>query len=273
MSNMARRRQVNGEASPVTYGADPNNGHTWESNSIFGCLCDEGYTGYDCSRRVCDQGDDPMTQEQLSEIQVFRCIDALSAAPIGQTYTSAVSLDAAAVSSHSAAQRRGATSFFRLRFREQTTENIIPSDDVWRLKQALEQLKSIGSVDVTFHNHNSVCAGFPGSIFSVTFRTEGGGSPFPDLHRRSLVLSPPPVRLESQVGVSIDLAMDQVGQSIEGFANRNSTTENSICSDRGLCNERTGICECFRGYTSAGANDLRRACGTIAPHQYLRAKP
>ncbi|EED96545.1 predicted protein, partial [Thalassiosira pseudonana CCMP1335] len=33
----------------------------WEADHWFGCLCDEGYTGYDCSLRTCAEGDDPLT--------------------------------------------------------------------------------------------------------------------------------------------------------------------------------------------------------------------
>jgi hypothetical protein len=33
----------------------------WDSNSIFGCICDYGYSGYDCSFQKCYDGDDPLT--------------------------------------------------------------------------------------------------------------------------------------------------------------------------------------------------------------------
>ena len=31
----------------------------WDSNVIYGCYCDSGWSGYDCSQRVCESGTDP----------------------------------------------------------------------------------------------------------------------------------------------------------------------------------------------------------------------
>lgn len=48
-------------SNAISYGAVPNNPKTWDALKIFGCLCDSGYMGYDCSLRVCPFGDDPDT--------------------------------------------------------------------------------------------------------------------------------------------------------------------------------------------------------------------
>ena len=46
----------------------------WDAEKIHGCICDLGYTGYDCSLRVCPSGDDPLTTSQTDqEVQLFRC--------------------------------------------------------------------------------------------------------------------------------------------------------------------------------------------------------
>uniref|UniRef100_A0A7S1C085 Epidermal growth factor-like domain-containing protein n=1 Tax=Corethron hystrix TaxID=216773 RepID=A0A7S1C085_9STRA len=49
-----------GSPSPQTYGSDPNNAATWDFDRIFGCICDEGWGGYDCSLRLCVTGLDPL---------------------------------------------------------------------------------------------------------------------------------------------------------------------------------------------------------------------
>lgn len=36
----------------------------WDKDKIYGCLCDEGYSGYDCSLRECPVGDDPLLQNR-----------------------------------------------------------------------------------------------------------------------------------------------------------------------------------------------------------------
>ena len=58
----------------------PANGKTfysytnvWDADMIYGCACDEGYTGHDCSIRLCPTGDDPMTSGQVDEVQIVSC--------------------------------------------------------------------------------------------------------------------------------------------------------------------------------------------------------
>jgi hypothetical protein len=51
MAELAVRATDNGDAVNYTYGLDPNNPYTWDAHKIFGCLCDNGYEGYDCSLR------------------------------------------------------------------------------------------------------------------------------------------------------------------------------------------------------------------------------
>jgi len=36
----------------------------WDDFSLMGCACDWGYTGPDCSLRMCPKGDDPLTENQ-----------------------------------------------------------------------------------------------------------------------------------------------------------------------------------------------------------------
>jgi hypothetical protein len=40
---------------------------------IMSCVCDAGYGDYDCSRPLCPHGDDPLTEEQELETQIFQC--------------------------------------------------------------------------------------------------------------------------------------------------------------------------------------------------------
>jgi hypothetical protein len=45
----------------------------WDANMIYGCTCDAGFTGPDCSVWECPSGDDPMTTGQSDDIQLIRC--------------------------------------------------------------------------------------------------------------------------------------------------------------------------------------------------------
>ena len=73
MREMALLATSNGDSDPRLYGSDPNNGNTWDADRIYGCICDEGWTGYDCSERECTYGDDPNTYGQVNEVQLFEC--------------------------------------------------------------------------------------------------------------------------------------------------------------------------------------------------------
>ena len=45
----------------------------WDADRFYGCYCDEGYSGYDCSVRTCPMGDDPLTTSQLNDVQLLEC--------------------------------------------------------------------------------------------------------------------------------------------------------------------------------------------------------
>jgi hypothetical protein len=49
MRQLAHRNKLNGTAFPHEYGTDPFSSSTWDADRIFGCICDEGYYGFDCS--------------------------------------------------------------------------------------------------------------------------------------------------------------------------------------------------------------------------------
>jgi hypothetical protein len=48
-------------------------GDFWDADRVLGCLCDEGWTGFDCSEQTCPYGDDPSSYGQKPEEQLLRC--------------------------------------------------------------------------------------------------------------------------------------------------------------------------------------------------------
>jgi hypothetical protein len=75
MAALAERSKVNDDPFPLTYGSNPNNPATWDSDQMFGCLCSENFEGYNCNLKSCPKGDDPNTQHQLNELQQMSCTD------------------------------------------------------------------------------------------------------------------------------------------------------------------------------------------------------
>lgn len=45
----------------------------WDADKLYGCVCDVGFKGGDCSLRECPRGDDPLTTGQEDEVQVVYC--------------------------------------------------------------------------------------------------------------------------------------------------------------------------------------------------------
>ncbi|KAL7462044.1 hypothetical protein ACHAXS_002443 [Conticribra weissflogii] len=86
MSTLAEKHEVNGVLSPQTYGTDPNNPLTWDKDQINGCLCSDGWEGYDCFLKSCPKGDDPNTQHQSNEVQQLSCTDSDDAGSFQLTF-------------------------------------------------------------------------------------------------------------------------------------------------------------------------------------------
>jgi len=151
MATLARNSKVNGVyPNPrYSYGLTPFNPLTWDAFKIYGCQCDDGYTGYDCSLRTCPFGDDPATANQLSERQVITCRDADLKGNI------------------------------ILRYKEIDSVPFSPTATAAQVRAALEGLPNIGVVAVENYNGNSfdsICTTI-GNQFSVTFKTEHGDVP------------------------------------------------------------------------------------------------
>jgi hypothetical protein len=162
----------NGARTGITYGKIPNYKYTWDYNKVWGCQCDQDYTGYDCSLRLCPKGDDPITGNgngpqdpvQVKEVQTISCM--------------------------------ANSGTFRLRFRNYETVDIPYDSDIYGVEKALEDLQSTGGAtyqgDVTVEvakgdpncNATVCCAhnrtdgtGYYGNTLSIYFISELGNLP------------------------------------------------------------------------------------------------
>lgn len=117
----------------------------WEASNWFGCLCDAGYSGYDCSRRDCPKGDDPLTSSQNNDAQLLECH-----ADIGT---------------------------FTLTYGRQTTLPISVDASVSQVMDAINALSSVDGVAVSWTSGiDRVCVS-SGNLIQVTFLQNFGDLP------------------------------------------------------------------------------------------------
>jgi len=228
MNELAIWDDFNGDATDFTYGTDPNNPHTWDGHRVFGCKCDEGYTGYDCSLRECPRGDDPGTYDDSVEIQVLRCL------------------------------ADGGT--FKLGFRQEVTDEIAWNASSSAVESALENLGTLSDLNVTFVNGTHACNTSGEVYMVVSFDTIHSDLPALKIFTDDLVDD---VNHNGNPGTgSIELAVD--GEQLGGLTSVKGTTENAYCNNRGLCDFTTGTCHCFENWASSnGKGDVgnRGDCG------------
>lgn len=271
MRDLAPYATVNGDAVPVSYGDNPNRASTWDGESVYGCLCDEGFTGYDCSQRTCAWGEDITLREwdasRLNEVQQLTC-RLLTSNP---------------------------STYFRLRFRQAETRPIRPSATAAELRAALEALDTIGSVDVSYglagNGITSACSASPGTRITFSFNTEHG-----DLPPLQVVMDESSRALDGSYASGdgwADTVLEFDGGSpandfrtpftylkgpSSGYASsgvrsqemRKGTSGNEECSGRGICDRANGVCKCFPGFGPSNGNrepGLIEDCGWREPFQ------
>jgi hypothetical protein len=160
-----------------------------------------------------------------------------------------------------------------LTFRQQTTKPISPRSSAKELELLLEELSTIGDVEVDIPGagndpNATVCDeafGYSGPSFNasgqerfvaggfrgvqVRFLTELGDLP--------LLIALPQDPKQRRDGKEV-WAKIAVNETVKG------TKENAECSNRGMCDYSTGECMCMPGFSGSAGNQstgLRRDCG------------
>jgi len=201
----------------------------WDADMIQGCVCNEGWSGFDCSERTCPWGVDPRDTSGKDEVQLLDC------------------------------QCPGTCSgYFTLGYKGKNTARI-PHDATALLVEAeLEKLSTVADVRVTTHGAGTVCPSH-GAATAITFLRDYSR------HPNMLNVTVNATKLASSAG-SVTANMKYQGQSsaITGQGSIKSvkgTKEPMECSGRGTCNSDNGKCTCYEGY--GPASDGRGGLPTV----------
>ena len=136
---------------------------------------------------------------------------------------------------------------FTLTFRSKTTAAIAYDASAYTVMNALWALQSIDLVEVTFGGSGNHACSSTGVAIAVTFTGNLGDVPM----------------LSAGVGSLVNGAGAGTVTFVE---TEKGTKENLPCSDRGICDETTGVCKCFQGYSTSdgnGGEGRRGDCGRI----------
>lgn len=251
MSDIAKLTTINGDETDFTYGAVPNDPNTWDHDMMYGCHCDEGYGGYDCSEKACPTGDDPYTGG-FKEVQLVHC--------------------------------NATSGTFKLGFRTihsltAWSSPISYSSGASTVKATLEALPTIGNVDVEVIDTldgvttlTQVCHPYGRAIVKVTFLSELGDVPSLKAETTNLMHDDGASFNAGGPVSNVLLHPGHVTVYSDGASYNSNctsvtgTTEDWECSGRGMCDLAIGVCTCFPGLESSdGTNNpgSRGDCGAV----------
>jgi len=199
--------------------------NSWEASRIYGCQCEPGWGGYDCSLRECPTGDDPLTTGQQDEVQVLECF--CDATCSGNFYLS---------------------------FRGESTKPISFDASAANIKAALEELVTLREVTVAFTGGTVACDS-DGVATAITFTHNPGDVPPLRIAKNALATT----------GSTAALTVYHSGEpSSLGVATQTGDKEDVTCNGRGTCDTDTGLCTCESDFASsdgAGASGYTGDCG------------
>lgn len=196
----------------------------WDADEIYGCVCDPGYYGPDCSQRYCPTGDDPLTGAPINALT-------------GPTQVNTIQMVTC--------KAGGGT--FTLSFQGKTSQNIPFNSLGTDLANYIQGIPTLGPDSVYVRLLGPQACSDSGTSFTVEFLQNFGNIPLLVPSARFLSFS------DAINTPNLTVSLIQPG-----------TKENDPCSNRGICDASSGYCTCSENfYTSNGYNQPgnRGDCG------------
>jgi len=191
-------------------------GGAWDTTKVQGCKCDGGYTGYDCSQRLCPNGDDPLTVPASASGQAW---------VVSVPHTASLTGEGVWIIQDLWGQYEISRPFD---LTSATTANaaLLDMDVVKSLVSNVAIANLAGSATATY----SFTLSSPAYVTSVTIDVD-----------------------DCNIGGCYPLRTGAASASGAGAVTAAVTAphaklEAAQCSNRGLCDASSGICQCFEGY-------------------------
>eukprot|EP00617_Octactis_speculum_P024944 CAMPEP_0185768946 /NCGR_PEP_ID=MMETSP1174-20130828/53165_1 /TAXON_ID=35687 /ORGANISM="Dictyocha speculum, Strain CCMP1381" /LENGTH=665 /DNA_ID=CAMNT_0028453853 /DNA_START=292 /DNA_END=2289 /DNA_ORIENTATION=+ len=191
----------------------------WDADMMFGCKCDVGFFGPDCSLFSCPTGDDPLTGTTLDT-------------PVQQNERQTVTC-------------KGDGGSFTLSFMGKTTVDIPYDATSLELEAALEVLTTVGGYNTVtkdnFHDPISISADDTSSVCSSNGNTNT--IEFTQNFGDTSLLMADATKLTFSIASS-----DPTVTVLTAYP---GDKEDSVCSNRGLCDETLGVCDCSTNFDTS----------------------
>jgi len=195
----------------------------WDSSAVLGCKCDWGFHGPDCSLRYCPKGDDPKTENDGYRTIRMNTTSGSSSETLGGKFQ--LTFDGMSFDFSAAA------------------ENFTAAD----CKSAWESLDNVESVTCK----RSQVQDDRGSSYIVQFN---GWPVLPFQNNYDTHDGNPSI---SQFACSAADATPSGSASCQMFDVVSSDVEEyTECSSRGVCDEDTGTCSCFDGFSNVNCDEI-----------------
>ncbi|KAJ8612136.1 hypothetical protein CTAYLR_002443 [Chrysophaeum taylorii] len=232
--------------------ADPGDGTVydytgaWDAEMMWGCVCylyRDLYSGHDCSVASCPVGDDPLTTDQVNEVQQITCEASAGSATLAfkNEVTRPLAWDATRDDVLAALLELPTLATFS------GDEAFV--DEIGLLPEPMNNQASKGALGVEISSTTDRWCDEPGVKTTIRFYQEFGEQPL-------LVADTSLLERESPPGSAGKLSIVKITPG---------SKEAEPCSNRGICNRVSGQCECDQeawassdGYGLAGS---RGDCG------------
>jgi len=206
---------------------------TWDKSKIQACVCDPYYEGTDCSLRQCPRGDNILTLNEIStvqQIQITHDDASTTGTAISGTFT---------------------ITFTDLYGGVWTTRPIsigaAAANTAANIETGLKGLPNQVIEDIDCTAAGSVPAGEQGHSVQCTF-TSDHNSGVQNLMKINYTGCTRAGCTPLYAGVSGASGDNIKTVSVTDVTAGNAHKEAKLCSEHGLCDTETGLCNCFSGY-------------------------